>query len=337
MITPDQRPVTHHLPQNVVAEKVHQAQSQLQQIVAAMNTVIVGNQATIESMVLSVMCNGHVLLEGIPGVAKTTMVKAMTQALGLDFKRIQFTPDLLPSDLIGTVIYNQQTHQFETKPGVIFTHVVLADEINRAPAKVQSALLEAMQEQQVTLGERTFLLEKPFIVFATQNPFEQEGTYRLPEAQVDRFFMKLLVHYPTLAQEKEIITRSRLTTPLSSVITKEHILAIQELIGHIYVDDRIIDYILALVFALRNPEEYRLTAIVPYLACGPSPRATLALYHAAQAHACLYGRAFVTPDDVKAVALPVLRHRITLNYQADAERIQPDILIVQLLKHIKTP
>jgi len=337
MIISDQRSSIQHLPQSVVNEQVHHAQAQLQHIITAMNSVIVGNQSTIESMVLSVMCNGHILLEGIPGVAKTTMVKTMTQVLGLDFKRIQFTPDLLPSDLVGTVIYNQQTHQFETKPGVIFSHIILADEINRAPAKVQSALLEAMQEQQVTLGDNTFFLEKPFIVFATQNPIEQEGTYRLPEAQIDRFFMKLLISYPTITQEKEIISRARVATPLSSVINRESILAIQALINHIYVDDRIVDYILALIFALRKPEEYRLTSLSPYIACGPSPRATLALYHAAQAHACLHGRAFVTPDDVKAVALSVLRHRITLTYQADAEHIQPDTIIIQLLKHIKTP
>jgi len=321
----------------IVAERVMLAQAHFQQIIAAMNQVIIGNQTTIEAMILSVVCNGHVLLEGIPGVAKTTMVKAMTQVLGIDFKRIQFTPDLLPSDLVGTVIYNQQTHQFETKEGPIFAHCVLADEINRAPAKVQSALLEAMQEYQVTLGTTTYQLTKPFIVFATQNPLEQEGTYRLPEAQVDRFFMKLLVQYPNITQEKQIVIRAHKLTTLSPAITKEQILDLQELIQHIYVDDRVIDYILSIIFALRDPNEYRLPTLVQYIACGPSPRATLALYRAAQAHACLRGRSFVTPDDVKAIALSVLRHRVTLNYQADAERIVVDTLILLLLKQLKTP
>lgn len=317
-------------------ERVQEESIHFHQMMSEISKVVIGNQAIIEALMMTVLCRGHVLLEGIPGVAKTTMIKALTAALGLDYKRIQFTPDLLPADVIGTLIYNQKTQEFDTRKGPIFTNIVLADEINRAPAKVQSALLEAMQERQVTIGNTTFFLEEPFFVFATQNPFEQEGTYRLPEAQVDRFFMKLLITYPTHIQEKQIVTSalSRAQVTIQSVINRAKIIDAQRLVREIYVDDRIVDYMIALIFALRSPEQ---STLRDYIASGPSPRATLDLYCAAQAYAFLKKRHFVVPDDVKAVAHHVLRHRITPSYQADAERVTSEMLISQVLLHIKSP
>jgi MoxR-like ATPase len=283
------------------------------------------------------LCEGHVLLEGVPGVAKTTMIKAITKALGLSFQRIQFTPDLLPADLIGTLIYNPKLQDFEIKKGPIFANLILADEINRAPAKVQAALLEAMQEQQVTIGSTTFHLDKPFLVFATQNPLEQEGTYRLPEAQIDRFMFKLLVTYPTMAQEKEIIKKSSLLTAIVQQLSKEEILAQQALVKQIYVDEKIVDYIVAIIFATRSPEKFDLMHIKPLISYGVSPRASLTLYAAAQAHAYLKNRHFVTPDDVKAVAIPALRHRIILTYEADMQSISSDDIIKSILNAIPVP
>ncbi len=299
--------------------------------------VIVGNQDIIDFIIMAILCHGHILLEGVPGVAKTTMIKAVTNAIGLDFKRIQFTPDLLPSDLIGTLIYNPKTHEFETKKGPIFANLILADEINRAPAKVQAALLEAMQEQQVTIGSTTFQLDKPFLVFATQNPIEQEGTYQLPEAQVDRFMFKLIVGYPNQSEEREILNRNLSTEIIKNVLSKKDIFTAQELVKKIYIDDNILDYIINLVFATREPENYRLRKIKPLILYGVSPRATLALRRAAQAHAFLKGRHFVTPDDVKAVAPPVLRHRLALSYEAQAQEINTDMTIQQILNTIEAP
>jgi MoxR-like ATPase len=320
-----------HLLDKVQAESIH-----FHQIISELSKVIIGNQSIIEALIVTVLCKGHVLLEGIPGVAKTTMIKALTHALGVDFKRIQFTPDLLPADVIGTLMYNPKTQEFDTKKGPIFTQVVLADEINRAPAKVQSALLEAMQEQQVTLGNTTFKLPQPFFVFATQNPLEQEGTYRLPEAQIDRFFMKLLISYPNAIQEKHIVMsaslREQKTVP--AVINQAHILSSQQLVSEIYVDERIVDYIVNLIFALRYPE---VQSLKDYIACGPSPRATLALYHAAQAYAFIKQRHFVIPDDVKAVACNVLRHRVIMSYQAEADGIKSDDVIARVLSQVKAP
>lgn len=299
--------------------------------------VVVGQQETLEGIILSILCNGHVLLEGVPGVAKTTMIKAITQAIGLSFKRIQFTPDLLPSDLIGTLVYNQRTQDFETKKGPIFANLILADEINRAPAKVQAALLEAMQEQQVTIGSETFLLPKPFIVFATQNPIEQEGTYQLPEAQVDRFMFKLVVDYPTISQEKEIAKQGSTPAHIYPVLSQDLLAQYQEFVHQIYVDDRIVNYIVNLVHATRNPAAFNMQKLVPLLSYGASPRATRALYKAAQAHALLQNRQFVIPDDVKKIAPAVLRHRIGLSYQATSENITPDKIISTLLSAQPTP
>ncbi len=314
-----------------------QESTRFQKLTEEVSKVIVGQQETITFMLLGILCQGHILLEGVPGVAKTTMIKALTKAMNLSFKRIQFTPDLLPSDLIGTLIYNPKTQEFETKQGPIFANLILADEINRAPAKVQSALLEAMQEQQVTIGSTTFKLDKPFLVFATQNPLEQEGTYRLPEAQVDRFMFKLLIGYPTMAQEKEIIEKSHNIDTIEPVLSKEDIFAAQDLVAKVYCDQKIIDYIVSLVFATRTPELFKLQEIKKYIAYGVSPRATLALYAASRAYAFLKKRPFITPDDVKAVALPILRHRLVLSYEAEAEGISADTIINKIIATVPTP
>ncbi len=299
--------------------------------------IVVGQQSTVEFIVLAILCNGHILLEGVPGVAKTTLIKAAARSLGLHFNRIQFTPDLLPADLIGTLIYNPKTHDFETKKGPIFANLILADEINRAPAKVQAALLEAMQEQQVTLGSHTYPLDKPFLVFATQNPVEQEGTYRLPEAQIDRFMFKLLIHYPERDQEREILRRNLDTNILHQVLDSKDIHTAQQLVEQVYVDEKIIEYIINIVFATREPKLSKLEDIADYIQYGVSPRASLALFHAAKAHAFLQRRHFVTPDDVKAVAPPILRHRISLTYEAEADDILPDALVDSILNAVPSP
>lgn len=310
---------------------------QFQNLFNEVSKVIVGQQEAIKFMILSILSQGHVLLEGVPGVAKTTMIKALTKAMGLTFKRIQFTPDLLPSDLIGTLIYNPKTQDFETKKGPIFANLILADEINRAPAKVQSALLEAMQEQQVTIGSTTYMLDKPFIVFATQNPIEQEGTYRLPEAQVDRFMFKLIIDYPSITEEKSILQTSLNLDRIDTVINYNNIKSAQEIIEKIYCNEKIIDYIISITFATRSPELFKLNEIKKYILYGVSPRATLALHIASRAHAFLKKRHFVTPDDVKAVASPILRHRIILSYEAEADGISSDEIIKKILSTIDTP
>ena len=292
-----------------IAEQIKQETPRFAHLVQEVSKVVVGHTDILNFIIIGILCDGHILLEGVPGIAKTTMIKAMTKALGLSCARIQFTPDLLPADLIGTLIYNPKIQDFEIKKGPIFANLILADEINRAPAKVQSALLEAMQEQQVTIGSTTFHLDKPFLVFATQNPLEQEGTYQLPEAQIDRFMFKLLVSYPTMAQEKEIIKKSSHIATIMQQVSKEEILAQQQLVKQIYVDDKIIDYIVAIIFATRSPEKFDLGHLKPLISYGVSPRASLTLYAAAQAHAFLKNRHFVTPDDVKAVAIPALRHQ----------------------------
>jgi len=303
----------------------------------AINSVIVGHENIIQFMLIAILCDGHILLEGVPGVAKTTMIKALTNALGLSFKRIQFTPDLLPADLIGTLIYNPKTQEFETKKGPIFAHLILADEINRAPAKVQAALLEAMQEKQVTIGSSTYNLVQPFLVFATQNPLEQEGTYRLPEAQVDRFIFKVCVTYPTPVQEKIILKQMHDVSSIKPVLNQQDIFLAQELVRNIFVDEKIIDYIVSIVASTRNPHSYNIPALVPYIQYGVSPRASIGLYNAARAHAFLHKRHFVVPDDVKAVAPAILGHRLTLSYEAEAEEIHPYKVIDTILNTIESP
>ncbi len=320
-----------------MADSITEQSTQFQKLSEEVSKVIIGQKETIQFMLLGVLCDGHILLEGVPGVAKTTMIKALTKAMGLSFKRIQFTPDLLPSDLIGTLIYNPKTTEFETKKGPIFANLILADEINRAPAKVQAALLESMQEHQVTIGSTTFPLDRPFLVFATQNPLEQEGTYRLPEAQVDRFMFKILIGYPSQKEEKEIITADLDVEKLKPVITKEQIVEAQKIVNQIYCDDKILEYIVTLVSATRAPELFDLGDIKKYILYGVSPRATLALHKASRAHAFLEKRTFVTPDDVKAVAFPILRHRLILTVDAEAEHISADSLIKKILLTVPTP
>jgi MoxR-like ATPase len=318
-------------------EQIKEESNRLQGLLYEVGKVIVGQEDVLQFIVLAILCDGHILLEGMPGVAKTSMIKAIAKGLGLSFNRIQFTPDLLPSDVIGTPVYNPKIQDFETKKGPIFANLILADEINRAPAKVQSALLEAMQEHQVTIGSTTYKLDEPFLVFATQNPVEQEGTYKLPEAQVDRFMFKLLVKYPQRHQEREIIKRDSSAHAIQQILTRDDIKHLQETVKKIYVDDKILDYIVSLVFATRFPHESYIKDIEHYILHGVSPRATIALYRAAQAYAFLKGRGFVTPDDVKAVAGKVLSHRVILTYQAEADEVKPEAVIGRILNSVPTP
>jgi MoxR-like ATPase len=320
-----------------LTRQIEQESARFQLLKNEVSQIIVGNEQTIHFIIIALLCNGHILLEGVPGVAKTTTIKVITQALGLLFKRIQFTPDLLPADLIGTLIYNPKTQDFETKKGPIFSNLILADEINRTPAKVQAALLEAMQEQQVTIGSSTYELDKPFFVLATQNPIEQEGTYRLPEAQIDRFMFKLIVGYLTPEQEKEVLKKITSTHAIKKILDKNSLFSAQEIVQKIYVDQKIVDYIIAIIFATRKPTMFNLEQIKAYIQYGVSPRATLAIYRAAQAHAFLKKRYFVTPDDVKAVAPAALRHRISLSYEAEAEEIDVDQIIDTILNTIPSP
>lgn len=320
-----------------VLEQIKDKSSQWLSLKQEIKKAVVGQEYVVDRILIALLCNGHVLLEGVPGLAKTTLIKTIAQTLGLDFKRIQFTPDLLPADLIGTMIYNPKTSEFQTKKGPLFAHVILADEINRAPAKVQAALLEAMQEHQVTIGETTFALDEPFFVLATQNPIEQEGTYRLPEAQVDRFLFKLVVHYPTIQDEKEIINRVFSPQQVYKMISKDEIKAAQKLVDEVYIDEKVTDYILNIIFASRSPRDYKLDEIKNLILHGASPRATLGIYQASKAHAFLRKRHFVTPDDVKAVAVDILRHRILLTYEAEAESISSDQIVQQILRSIQAP
>lgn len=329
--------MTEKVISEITMQQIKDESNRLSVLAHEVAKVIVGQKDIIDFITIALLCNGHILLEGVPGVAKTTMIKAVAQALGLHFNRIQFTPDLLPADLIGTLIYNPKTQNFETKKGPVFSNLVLADEINRAPAKVQSALLEAMQEHQVTIGSETFKLDEPFLVFATQNPIEQEGTYRLPEAQVDRFMFKLLVEYPKKEDELEILNRTFQSQEIHTCLTKQDIFAFQALVKQIYIDPKITQYILDIIFATRDPQAYKLNRIATYILHGVSPRATLALSHASKAHAFIKKRHFVTPDDVKAVAPAVLRHRLGLTYEAQAEEITADQIIDTILNSICAP
>ncbi len=326
-----------NVPSQEIAQEIKEKCLIWQNLKNEIQKCIVGQDEIINQIFIGLLCNGHILLEGVPGLAKTTLIKTFAQALDLKYQRIQFTPDLLPADLIGTLIYNPKTQEFQTKKGPIFANLILADEINRAPAKVQSALLQAMQEQQVTIGENTFDLQPPFLVFATQNPIEQEGTYRLPEAQVDRFMTKVLITYPEYTQEKDIISKVFEPATIHKVMEKQDLSRGQELVHKIYVDDKIIEYILNIVFATRFPTKYNQEELENLIEYGASPRATLALNHAAKAHAFLKKRYFVIPDDVKAIAPHVLRHRILLTYQAEAENINSDQIIQQILRTTPSP
>jgi MoxR-like ATPase len=322
---------------NTIIEQVKEESEKWHSLKKEVGKGVVGQESIIEKICIGILCNGHILLEGVPGLAKTTLVKTFAKALGIDFKRIQFTPDLLPSDLVGTLIYNPKNLEFETKKGPIFANLVLSDEINRAPAKVQSALLEAMQERQVTIGENTFFLDNPFLVLATQNPIEQEGTYRLPEAQIDRFMFKLLVNYSKRSEEKEILNKVFNQENINIVLNKEDIEISRKLVEQIYIDEKIIEYILSIVFTSRKPQEYGLHHLEHVIDYGASPRATLMLHHAARAHAFLKNRHFVIPEDVKAVVFDILRHRILLTYEAEAENITTDYVINKILETVVSP
>ncbi len=300
---------------------------------------VVGQEYMVERLLISLLTGGHVLLEGVPGLAKTLTVRTLAETIHTSFQRIQFTPDLLPADIVGTQIYDQSTGQFAVKKGPIFANIILADEINRAPAKVQAALLEAMQEKQVTIGGTTHILEEPFLVLATQNPIEQEGTYPLPEAQVDRFMLKLRVGYPSREEEKEILRRMASGVPIAveAVATPEAIMAARKRVSELYVDERVVDYIVDIVHATRRPREAGLDELAPLIEFGASPRATIALAQASRAHAFLRGRTFVTPDDVKAIAPDVLRHRVLTTYEAEAEEVTSDDIVQRVLNAIESP
>ncbi len=311
----------------------------LQDLLAEVNKVIVGQERLVERLLIGLLADGHVLLEGVPGLAKTLAVKTLAQAVQARFQRIQFTPDLLPADLIGTEIYNPRTNEFIPHQGPIFANFILADEINRAPAKVQSALLEAMQERQVTIGEQTYYLEDPFLVLATQNPIEQEGTYPLPEAQVDRFMLKVVVDYPSRAEERVIMNRmTGVELPeVKPVIQPSDLLYARQVVNQIYVDEKIKEYILDLVFATRQPSQNGLADLQSLIDFGASPRATIYMVMAARAHAFLKGRGYVTPEDIKQVAPDILRHRIVISYEAEAEEVTSADIVQRILDHVEVP
>jgi len=304
-----------------------------------LHKAVIGQEAMIEGILIALLCEGHVLIEGVPGLAKTTTVNALAKALGLDFKRIQFTPDLLPSDLLGTQVYNPKTQEFFIKKGPMFTHLLLADEINRAPAKVQSALLEAMQERQITIADKTFALTRPFMVLATQNPVEQEGVYPLPEAQLDRFMMKLVVTHNSEEEELAIMQKAATKSfaPVTTVITAEELERLWKELEGVHVDDEVARYIVSLIAATRKPEAYGVPHLNEALRYGASPRASIDMYKAARAQALLRGKDYVTPGDIAAVAPAVLRHRLVLSYEARAKGISPDALTADLLEHVPTP
>jgi MoxR-like ATPase len=318
---------------------VAQESQVMAELMAELGRVIVGQRAMLERLLIGLLADGHVLLEGVPGLAKTLAVRTLASTIHAGFHRIQFTPDLLPADLVGTMIYNQRTGEFGVQQGPIFTNLLLADEINRAPAKVQSALLEAMQEKQVTIGGRTFPLPELFLVLATQNPIEHEGTYPLPEAQVDRFMFKLVVTYPERREEREVLDRMTAGPEPTArrMLDPERVLAARALVQTVYTDDRIKEYVLDLIAATRDPARAGLGELTPMIEFGASPRAAIFLLRAAKAHAFLQGRGYVAPDDIKALALDILRHRVILTYRADAEGIGPDELLRRLLEAVQVP
>lgn len=322
-----------------INEQVREHSAFVSALRAEIATVIVGQQYLVDRLIMGLLANGHLLLEGMPGLAKTLSVKTLAGAINASMHRIQFTPDLLPADIIGTQLYNPKDGNFTTRKGPVFANLVLADEINRAPAKVQSALLEAMQERQVTIGNETFKLPEPFLVLATQNPIEQEGTYPLPEAQVDRFMLKLKVQYPTIEEERRILDAMATTSAASNVrqvVELKQIVAARGIVDNIYVDDKIKDYILSIVFATRDPVAYHLD-IKPFIRFGASPRATIYLTLAAKAQAFLNGRGYVTPQDVKSIAPDVLRHRLLVSYEAEAEDLTAEDLILRILNKLPVP
>ena len=323
-----------------INERIARESTFVDDLKKALGLVIVGQDDLINRILIGLLANGHILLEGVPGLAKTLTVKTLAQLISTQFQRIQFTPDMLPADLLGTLIFNQKNGSFETRKGPIFANVILADEINRAPAKVQSALLEAMQERQVTIGDETFKLDAPFLVMATQNPIEQEGTYPLPEAQVDRFMLKLRVDYPSKEEERAILKRmatTQISDSVTAVVDAEHILNAQNVINDIYVDEKVEDYVLNLVFATRDPGEYNLGDMDNLIEYGASPRATINLVLAAKARAFLQHRGYITPEDVRYVGRDVLRHRVILTYEAEAEELTSEDILQRLFDSIEIP
>ncbi|TWP29909.1 AAA family ATPase [Apibacter muscae] len=323
----------------ILIEKVQEKSKDFSFLIKEVNQVIVGQKYMITRLLIGLLANGHILLEGVPGLAKTLAIKTLSDALDGEFSRIQFTPDLLPADVIGTLIYNIKDNDFKVKKGPIFANFILADEINRAPAKVQSALLEAMQEKQVTIGDETFQLQDPFLVLATQNPIDQEGTYVLPEAQVDRFMLKCVINYPEFEEERTILRQnmSKDKYQVREILNVEKIFEARELVKSIYMDEKIESYILDLTFATRYPKKYELENLSPYIMYGASPRGSISMAMAAKAHAFLNQRGFVIPEDVKAVAKDVLRHRVGVSYEAEAENITSENLIDEILAAIVAP
>jgi len=321
-----------------ITKEVEKQSQVTTRIINEVRKIIVGQDYLIERLLIGLLSNGHILVEGVPGLAKTTAVNALAKTINTGFQRIQFTPDLLPADLIGTQIYEPKTGDFSIKKGPVFTNIILADEINRAPAKVQSALLEAMQERQVTIGSSTFLLENPFLVMATQNPIEQEGTYPLPEAQVDRFMLKLKINYPNKAEEKEIVKRvtAEEQNEIQAVASPSEILGIQKLVNRIYIDEKLQDYILEIIFATREPKVFGIE-IEDLIQYGASPRASIYLNQAVKAYAFLQGRGYVVPQDIKTVGLDILRHRVILSYEAEAEDLTSDDIINKIFENIEVP
>ena len=323
-----------------VNQRIQRESAFVDELLNEIGRVVVGQRYMIERLLIGLLGDGHVLLEGVPGLAKTLTVSSLARAIGTQFQRIQFTPDLLPADLLGTLIYNQKEGSFSIKKGPIFANIILADEINRSPAKVQSALLESMQERQVTIGETTFLLEEPFLVLATQNPIEQEGTYPLPEAQVDRFMLKIRVEYPTRDEELEIMRRMARTgarEDVRTVVQPDQILQARAVLNDLYIDERVEKYMVDLVLASRKPKEYRLSSIEPLIEFGASPRATINLNLASRAHAFLQHRAYVTPEDVRSIAMDVLRHRVAISYEAEAEEVTSEDLVQRILETVEVP
>lgn len=323
-----------------VTKKVEKEFPIITNVVEEVSKVIVGQRNMVEKLLIGLLGDGHILVEGVPGLAKTTAIKALSDSLNADFGRVQFTPDLLPADLIGTQIYSAQSGKFNVKKGPLFAHIVLADEINRAPAKVQSALLEAMQEKQVTIGEETYDLPTPFLVMATQNPVEQEGTYPLPEAQVDRFMLKVKISYPNKGEEIEIMKRisSSLSLPkVNKVLTPEKILELRKLCEEVFMDEKLYGYIADLVFATRNPESFGLNDLRPMIEYGASPRASINLVRASKVHAFLQGRGYVTPQDIKSIGADVLRHRVIVSYEAEAQDLNSDDLLIKIFDKVDVP
>jgi MoxR-like ATPase len=322
-----------------INEAVQQSSAWVKPLEREMGRVIVGQQELVERLMVALLCNGHLLLEGVPGLAKTLALKTLASAIDAGFHRIQFTPDMLPADIIGTEVFHAAQGTFMVKSGPIFSNLILADEINRAPAKVQSALLEAMQERQVTIGEQTFPLPEPFLVMATQNPIEQEGTYPLPEAQLDRFMMKVVMGYPSAAEERIILDVAELAdgpVPVNPMVNADQIVHARRVVNTVFLDDKVKDYIVSLVYATRDPERFQLQ-LKPYIQLGASPRATLSLKAAARALAYLHGRGYVTPQDIKSVAMDVLRHRVKMTYEAEAEALTSEHVVQKILDTVPVP